>query len=158
MNIDRKKEKYEITLSRIDALLDENTDFIAAMATIVCELHHAFDYYQWTGFYRSVGTSHLQVGPYQGSHGCIDIPFANGVCGAAARTQRTQLVRDVSSFPGHIDCSPTTQSEIVVPLLKRSGGVLAVLDIDSDLPAAFDEIDQEYLERLCLGLGLRYGA
>jgi len=157
MNAEEKKKAYEKTLNRIELLLDEDTDFVAAMATVVCELHHAFGYFHWTGFYRTVRPSHLQVGPYQGWHGCIDIPFSNGVCGAAARTGETQLVPDVAGFPGHIDCSPSTQSAIVVPLVSSAGDTLAVLDIDSDLSAAFDSVDQDYLERLCLDLSDRYG-
>ncbi len=156
MTSEEKKEAYEETLNRIELLLDDDTDFVAAMATVVCELHHAFDYYYWTGFYRTIKPSHLQVGPYQGTHACIDIPFTNGVCGAAASTGRTQLVPDVSTFPGHIDCSPATQSEIVVPILSNAGDTLAVLDVDSNLPAAFDGVDQDYLERLCSSLGERF--
>ncbi len=152
-----KRKAYKETLNRIELLLDEDTDFVAAMATIVCELHHAFDCFHWTGFYRTIRPSHLQVGPYQGNHGCIDIAFTKGVCGAAASTRHTQRVPDVSKFPGHIDCSPSTQSEIVVPILTNAGKTLAVLDVDSDVPAAFDDVDQYYLERLCSRLGERYG-
>lgn len=157
MNQDRKRETYTDVVQHLQALLDDNTDWIAAMATVVCELHHAFDYYHWTGFYRTVGPGMLQIGPYQGGHGCIDISFDQGVCGASARTQTTQLVPDVSLFPGHIDCSPTTQSEIVVPLISVSGETMAVLDVDSDLPAAFDTTDQAFLEEICSNLTRRFG-
>lgn len=128
------------------------------MATVVCELHHAFDHFHWTGFYRTVRPEHLQVGPYQGGHGCLDIPFARGVCGAAARERQTQLVPDVNQFPGHIACSSSTISEIVVPVMTPDGDVIAVLDVDSDLPDAFDANDQEALEDLCAMLGARWGA
>jgi len=152
-----KKEAYAGVIRRIQLLLEDDTDWVAAMATVVCELHHSFEYYHWTGFYRTVRPRMLQIGPYQGGHGCIDISFDNGVCGTAARTGVTQLVTDVSQFPGHIDCSPTTQSEIVVPLMSASGETMAVLDVDSDLPAAFDNMDQAFLEEICTNLTRRYG-
>ncbi|TNF24523.1 MAG: GAF domain-containing protein [Deltaproteobacteria bacterium] len=127
------------------------------MATVACELHHAFGDFHWTGFYRAIDDHTLAVGPYQGGHGCLRIDFSRGVCGAAARTRTTQRVDDVAAFPGHIACSATTRSELVVPILRPSGAVLAVLDIDSDLPAAFSEVDQAALEALCAELGRRYG-
>ena len=123
------------------------------MSTVVGELHSSFDYFHWTGFYRTIRTEHLQVGPYQGSHGCIDIPFSQGVCGAAARLQETQLVRDVKDFEGHIACSETTQSEIVIPVLGRNRETVAVLDIDSNDRDVFDNTDRINLEKLCDQLG-----
>jgi L-methionine (R)-S-oxide reductase len=147
---------YEEVLRRVEILLEDEEDWIAAMATVTCELHHTFNYYHWTGFYRAVSPDLLIIGPYQGGHGCLRIPFNRGVCGAAARTRQTQLVPDVNAFPGHIACSGTTQSEIVVPVLAPDGKVLAVLDVDSDFPAAFGETDRLYLEQLCLKLGPRY--
>ncbi len=147
---------YEAVLQRIDALLDGEDDWIAAMATVAGELHHAFDYYHWTGFYRAVSDDLLVVGPYQGGHGCLRVTFDRGVCGAAARTRKTQLVPDVEAFPSHIACSSTTRSEIVVPVLTPEGHLLAVLDVDSDLPAAFDETDQHFLEHLCQKLGAQF--
>lgn len=151
-----REQTYQTTLERIEALLDGDIDLIAAMATIACELHAAFDYYHWTGFYRNTGTF-LQVGPYQGGHGCLTIPFDKGVCGAAASTQTTQLVNDVNVFEGHIACSSSTQSEIVVPVVGPDGHLIAVLDVDSNDPAAFDDVDQRYLEALCSTLGARFG-
>jgi len=149
---------YREVRARIDALLSEPCDWTAAMATVVCELHHAFEHYHWTGFYRTVRPDHLQVGPYQGGHGCLDIPFSRGVCGAAANQKRTQLVPDVEAFPGHIACSSSTRSEIVVPILTSEGEVIAVLDVDSNDPDAFDETDQHHLEDLALLLGKRWGS
>jgi L-methionine (R)-S-oxide reductase len=148
--------RYDEVLRRIDALLDGEDDWIAAMATTACELHHAFDHYHWTGFYRAVSGDLLIVGPYQGGHGCLRIAFDRGVCGAAARTRQTQLVPDVDAFPGHIACSSTTRSEIVVPVITPSGRLLAVLDVDSDFPDAFDETDQAYLESLSARLGAQF--
>lgn len=147
---------YEETIARIKAILDGEDDWIAAMATVACELYQAFDYFHWTGFYRKTGPEMLTVGPYQGGHGCLRIDFARGVCGAAARTKTTQLVDDVHDFPGHIACSSTTESEIVVPVLGPDGELIAVLDVDSDDPAAFDERDQTHLESLCQWLGDMY--
>jgi GAF domain-containing protein len=147
---------YTEVRRRIDALLDGETDWIAAMATVACELHQSFDHYDWTGFYRAVSDDHLIVGPYQGSHGCLHIDFDRGVCGAAARTRETQLVPDVEQFPDHIACSSSTRSEIVVPVITPDDRLLAVLDVDSDALAAFDETDQTHLEALCRDLGVQF--
>lgn len=152
-----KAEAYERVRASLASLLEDETDTVAAMSTVVCELHHAFGYFHWTGFYRTVAPELLAVGPYQGGHGCLRIPFSKGVCGAAARTRETQLVPDVEAFPGHIACSSSTRSEIVVPLVAH-GRVLAVLDVDSDDPAAFDETDRAHLEAICAGLADRFGA
>jgi GAF domain-containing protein len=154
--LQEKKEVYQETFQRIDALLEGQNDWISAMATAVCELHHAFDYYHWTGFYRAVSDNLLLVGPYQGGHGCLEISFDRGVCGAAAKTRETQLVPDVHAFPGHIACSSSTLSEIVVPVITPKDRLLAVLDVDSDYPDAFDAVDQEALEMLCNKLGTRF--
>jgi len=151
-----RDEAYTDVRRRIDALLDGETDWTAAMATVACELHHTFDHYHWTGFYRAVSDDLLIVGPYQGGHGCLRIPFDRGVCGAAARTEETQLVPDVEAFPDHIACSSSTRSEVVVPVLTPNGDLLAVLDVDSDDLAAFDETDQQHLEALCAELGRQF--
>ena len=154
-------EQREIQHQRVDqrirAILEDEPDWVSAMATVACELHHAFDYFDWTGFYRKVGPEMLAVGPYQGTHGCLRIEFSRGVCGAAARSLQTQLVDDVHQFDGHIACSSTTASEIVVPVTAPDGELLAVLDVDSDTPAAFNEVDKDHLEDLCAWLGARYG-
>jgi GAF domain-containing protein len=137
--------------SRILALTEGETDEIALMATMACEIHRSDQRFDWTGFYRVVRPGHLKIGPYQGGHGCLDIPFDKGVCGAAARMGETQLVDDVEAFPGHIACSSSTRSEIVVPVRNKSGEVIAVFDIDSDQPAAFTQEDADFLEDI-LGL------
>ena len=152
-----RDQQYAAVLATIEALLDGEDDWIAAMATVACELHHAFEHFHWTGFYRAVSDSLLVVGPYQGGHGCLRIDFDRGVCGAAARTKQPQLVDDVEAFPGHIACSSTTRSEIVVPILRSDGSVLAVLDVDSDHPAAFGATDQTALECLAARLGDQFG-
>jgi GAF domain-containing protein len=154
-------EDRELAYARVrdalQSLLEDEDDWVAAMATVVCELHHAFDYYDWTGFYRVVKDELLVIGPYQGTHGCLRIPFSRGVCGAAARSKTTQLVPDVHAFPDHIACSSSTRSEIVVPVLTPDGRLLGVLDVDSDAPAAFDDVDQRELEAICADLGARFG-
>ena len=152
-----RRERYAEVRARIEAVLEGETDWIAAMATVACELHTAFAYFHWTGFYRHVGGGLLVIGPYQGGHGCLRIPFSRGVCGAAARTRATQRVPDVEAFPGHIACASSTRSEIVVPLVGPDGRVIAVLDVDSDLPDAFSaEVDQPHLESLCAWLAERW--
>lgn len=120
-------------------------DVVALMATLACELHHADDRFDWTGFYRNIGNETLKIGPYQGGHGCLVIPFSRGVCGAAARSGQVQLVDDVEAFPGHIACASSTRSEIVLPVFDRAGALLGVLDIDSNQPAAFNEGDAQAL-------------
>ena len=147
---------YREVVARIELLLEDETDWVAAMATVVCELHHAFDHYDWTGFYRVVGED-LIIGPYQGGHGCLRIAHGRGVCGTAWKEARTQLVPDVREFAGHIACSDSTLSEIVVPVLGRDGSVFAVLDVDSNTAAAFDDDDRAALEALCRELGERFG-
>lgn len=129
----------------IAALTEGETDTVALMATVACEVHHADDRFDWTGFYRVTGPELLKIGPYQGGHGCLVIPFSRGVCGAAARTGEIQLVPDVEAFPGHIACSSSTRSEIVLPVRDASGALIGVFDIDSDRPAAFDGTDAQAL-------------
>lgn len=130
------------------ALTTGETDQVALMATMACELHHADDRFDWTGFYRVTAPDLLKIGPYQGGHGCLTIPFDRGVCGAAARTGVTQIVADVDAFPGHIACASSTRSEIVLPVWDRDAVLLGVLDIDSDQPAAFDQADAAGLAAL----------
>jgi GAF domain-containing protein len=129
----------------IRALTHGETDSVALMATVVCEIHHAHPFADWTGFYRVVAPELLKIGPYQGGHGCLVIPFARGVCGAAARTGKVQNVPDVEAFPGHIACSSSTRSELVLPVWNGKGILLGVLDLDSDTPAAFTKEDEDWL-------------
>lgn len=136
---------YDALSKTIGALTEGESDEVALMATVVCELHHADDRFDWTGFYRVTAPDLLKIGPYQGGHGCLQIPFSRGVCGAAARTGEVQLVDDVDSFDGHIACASSTRSEIVLPVRDGQGRLLAVLDIDSDQPAAFDAADADGL-------------
>jgi L-methionine (R)-S-oxide reductase len=156
MTPDARRRLHVEVRERVDALLDGETDWIAALATVVCELHAAFDYLDFTGFYRVTAPELLVIGPYQGPHGCLRIPFSRGVCGAAARTRETQRVDRVADRADHIACSTTTRSELVVPVVSPEGLVLAVLDLDSDDEAAFTDVDQEELERLCAALAVRF--
>ena len=134
----------QITAS-IRALTKGETDMVAVMATVVCEIHHAHPFADWTGFYRVVAPNVLKIGPYQGGHGCLVIPFSRGVCGAAARTGQVQNVPDVGAFPGHIACAASTRSELVLPVWNGKGRLLGVLDIDSDRLAAFTSADEAWL-------------
>lgn len=130
------------TLARtIAALTEGEADAVALMATVTCEVHHADDRFDWTGFYRVVAPELLKIGPYQGGHGCLSIPFSRGVCGAAAREGKVQLVPDVDAFPGHIACASTTRSELVLPVRDGTGRLIAVFDIDSNQPDAFSQVD-----------------
>ncbi len=139
---------YDEVAKVLAALTAGEDDTVALMATMACELHHADARFDWTGFYRVTGPEVLRIGPYQGGHGCLVIPFSRGVCGAAARTGEVQLVDDVAAFPGHIACSSSTRSEIVLPVRSAAGALIGVLDIDSDRVAAFDQCDAEGLARL----------
>lgn len=141
--------RYADVDAAIRALCEGEDDAVALMATVACELHHSFDHFNWTGFYRVVAPDLLKIGPYQGGHGCLVIPFERSVCGAAAREARTQLVPDVDAFPGHIACASSTRSEIVVPVFDAHRTLIAVLDVDSDTPDAFDSVDQDCLEAIC---------
>ena len=143
-----RQHQYNLVTERIVALIVGETDPIAILSTVCCELHAAFSYYHWTGFYRVTEPEILKVGPYQGGHGCLTIPFHRGICGMAARSRQTQRVADVAQVAGHIACSTTTRSEIVVPVVTSSGDLLAVLDVDSDEPSAFEEVDQMALESI----------
>ncbi len=136
---------YRALSQSIAALTEGETDSVALMATVACEVHHSDDRFDWTGFYRVTAPELLKIGPYQGGHGCLVIPFDKGVCGAAARTGSTQLVPDVEAFPGHIACASSTKSELVLPVHDLHGDLIAVFDIDSDQPAAFSDTDAEQL-------------
>ncbi|MBO6864164.1 MAG: GAF domain-containing protein [Alphaproteobacteria bacterium] len=142
------KNRYREVVQRITALAEGETDAIALMATTVCELYQEDERFDWVGFYRNIGNDTLKIGPYQGGHGCLTIPFSRGVCGACATTGEVQLVPDVDAFPDHIACASSTRSELVLPVRDAKGKLLAVLDIDSDQPDAFDQEDVTALESL----------
>lgn len=141
------KRDYDTVSKTIEALCDGETDAISKMATISCELYQNLEGFDWVGFYRVVSPGLLKIGPYQGGHGCLVIPFDRGVCGACAREEKTQIVGDVDAFPGHIACAASTRSEIVLPVYE-GGELIGVLDIDSDKPSNFDETDEAALNAI----------
>lgn len=145
-----KAESYARAAKEIAAVIDGETNIVARMATLSNILHYTFDHYFWTGFYRvdPEKPDELVIGPYQGTMGCLRIPFGKGVCGVAAASRETQIVEDVHAFPGHIACDPNSQSEIVVPVIDASGFLIAVFDVDSDRQAMFDAVDQAELEAI----------
>jgi GAF domain-containing protein len=136
---------YATLAQTIRSLTEGESDTVSLMATVACEVHHSDDRFDWTGFYRVTGPEMLKIGPYQGGHGCLVIPFSRGVCGAAARTRQVQLVPDVDAFAGHIACASSTRSELVLPVIDAAGDLLGVFDIDSDQPDAFTPRDAEAL-------------
>ncbi|MCX6362288.1 MAG: GAF domain-containing protein [Armatimonadetes bacterium] len=152
-----KERAYLHAIDAIESLTAGEDDEVAVMATVACELRVAVPYASWVGFYRVFAPGLLKIGPYQGGHGCLTIPFDRGVCGAAARLRATQVVPDVRLAVHHIACSSATLSEIVVPLLDAAGETRAVLDLDSEAPAAFDAVDRFRLEQVCELVARRIG-
>ncbi len=140
-----KEEKYEVLYRQIEALMEGESDMIANMANVAAMIHSTFHFW-WTGFYRVVGEE-LVLSPFQGDLACSRIKYGRGVCGTAWKSQTTQVVPDVELFPGHIACSSLSRSEIVVPVW-RGGEIVAVLDIDSEHLATFDQVDRLWLEKI----------
>ncbi len=150
MKMTAKQQKYTDLVKQIDAVLEGETDTTLKMVTINCILYQAFADWSWTGFYR-VKNDALIVGPYQGTLGCLHIPFEKGVCGKCARTLETQVVEDVHALEQgteHIACDPNSQSEIVIPVFNNNYDLIAVFDVDSTKKAAFDSTDKYFLEEL----------
>lgn len=148
---EEKKAAYGQALQAIYANLEGETDIILKMATINCLLKTYLPYYYWAGFYLKSGERRLSVGPYQGTLGCLHIDYSKGVCGKAAREEKTQIVKDTHALAqgrAHIACDPNSRSEIVLPVFNRQRELIAVFDVDSTLEASFDEIDQAHLEPL----------
>ena len=141
-----KEEQYKLLVSQIAALIEGEKDMIAVMSNVAAAIHQAMGFW-WTGFYRVVD-GELVLGPFQGPVACMHIPYGKGVCGTAWQREETVIVPDVEQFPGHIACSSASKSEIVVPVFGVDGKVTAVLDIDSDELATFDETDRKYLEEI----------
>ena len=135
-------------IPKIHAICAGETDHVILMAVVAGELFHAVDGFDWVGFYRVVAPGVLKLGPYQGGHGCLMIPFDKGVCGAVARNRQIQIVDDVHQFDGHIACAASTQSELVIPVFDRNQNLVAILDIDSDQPAFFSRELAAQLETL----------
>ena len=142
-----KEEQYKMLVEQIGSLIAGETDLVAVMSNVAAAIHQEMKFW-WTGFYRVVGDE-LVLGPFQGPVACMHIPFGRGVCGTAWQREQTIVVPDVEQFPGHIACSSASRSEIVVPVFDKEGRVTALLDIDSEQLATFDETDQRYLEEIC---------
>lgn len=140
-----RAQAYEELRGHIATALDGVSDLTAAMATISSLVHHSLGFL-WTGFYRVVAPRKLLVGPYQGSLGCLEIEFGRGVCGTAAETGQTMIVDDVLRHENHITCDPRARSEIVVPVFDAEGELIAVFDVDSDVPGNFGGADKTGLE------------
>lgn len=140
-----KIEKYKLLYEQVKALISKENDIIANMANIAAIIHEAFNFW-WTGFYRVIDKE-LVLGPFQGPVACTRIAYGRGVCGTAWKEKKTIIVEDVHQFPGHIACSSASKSEIVVPIFKDNQ-VVAVLDIDSEKLATFDNVDKEWLEMI----------
>ena len=149
-----KSETYAEIAKEIESVIEGETSITARLATTACLLHIAFDDFFWTGFYMvdPEKPGELVIGPYQGTLGCLRIPFGKGVCGTCAKKKETIIVPDVHEFPGHIACDSRSNSEIVVPVFNKNKELFAVLDVDSTNYGAFDEIDRENLEKICAGL------
>lgn len=130
------------------SLCEGETDLVTLMATVSCEVYSYDSRCSWTGFYRVVGPELLKVGPYQGGHGCLRIPFNRGVCGAAARSGKPQLVGNVETYPDHIACSSETKSELVLPVYNKNNELIAVFDLDSEKFNAFSNEDVDFYEGL----------
>lgn len=143
-----KAEKYELLYKQIAEVVKYESDSIALMANISAMIHHTFGFW-WTGFYRVIGKE-LVLAPFQGPMACTRIAYGKGVCGTAWQRGESIVVEDVEQFPGHIACSSLSRSEIVVPIKNKDNDVVAVLDIDSEHLATFDEVDRLYLEKITL--------
>jgi GAF domain-containing protein len=148
-----REEIYAALLPQIEAVMDGVDDLIANLANVAAILKAAFDFH-WVGFYRTTAPGMLTLGPFQGPLACVTIPFDKGVCGSAATRRETVIVADVEAFPGHIACSSLSKSEIVVPLVA-GGGTRLVLDVDSDKPDDFGEVDRIWLERIVASIAAR---
>ena len=142
-----KEEQYKELVANVKAIIEGETDMIAIMSNVAAEIHQTMKFW-WTGFYR-VKDGELILGPFQGPIACMHIAYGRGVCGTAWKKEETIIVTDVEQFPGHIACSSVSRSEIVVPVFDKDKKVIAVLDIDSENLATFDEIDKKYLEAIC---------
>lgn len=146
-----KAEKYELLYKQIAEVVKYESDTIALMANISAMIHQTFGFW-WTGFYRVIGKE-LVLAPFQGPMACTRIAYGKGVCGTAWQRGESIVVEDVEQFPGHIACSSLSRSEIVVPIKNKDNDIVAVLDIDSEHLATFDEVDRLSLEKIATLLG-----
>ena len=142
-----KEDMYALLLKQLQSLMEGEESLLPHLCNAAALIYGAMKDINWAGFYLLQGDS-LLLGPFQGKPACIRIPLGKGVCGTAAGEDRTIIVDDVHLFPGHIACDGRSRSEVVVPVFEASGRLIAVLDVDSDRPAAFDEVDVEWLEKI----------
>ncbi|PKP35174.1 MAG: histidine kinase [Bacteroidetes bacterium HGW-Bacteroidetes-17] len=147
MDKTKKLNRYKRVYAQLDELLKDSTDPVANQSTIIAVLHHKFDYFFWTGYYRLI-EGELIVGPYQGAVACIHLKKNTGVCWAAINSGKTVIVSDVHDFAGHIACDSRSKSEIVIPVKNKKGEIMCVLDVDSQELNSFDEADAEGLEKI----------
>ncbi len=148
MNTEKKQKRYPRLYSQINDLIEKSSNNqLSNMATIIAILHHKMEYFFWTGFYL-LQDGKLQVGPYQGSLACINLPKNTGICWAAINSRKPIVVGDVEAFPGHIACDSRSKSEIVIPLKNKKGEIIGVLDVDSTSNNSFDDVDAEWLEKI----------
>jgi L-methionine (R)-S-oxide reductase len=140
-----KKERYQMLLPQIKALVEGEPDQVANLSNIAAALKQTMNFF-WVGFYL-VKENQLVLGPFQGPIACTRIDFGKGVCGTAWKEKKTILVPDVEKFPGHIACNSASKSEIVLPAFKNNE-VALVLDVDSDALNDFNSTDQLALEEL----------
>lgn len=147
MDQNKKAGRYQRNLKQLQDLLTKSNDPVARMATIAALLYHKMDYFFWCGFYR-LDDGNLTVGPYQGPLACQVLEKNTGVCWAGLNAGKTIIVPDVEKFPGHIACDSRSRSEIVVPLFNKTGSAYGVLDVDSTVLNAFDDVDRVWLEKI----------
>lgn len=146
-----KEDKYTLLYKQVAEVVRYENDGIALMANVAAMIHHTFGFW-WTGFYRVIGNE-LVLAPFQGPMACSRIAYGKGVCGTAWQRGESIIVEDVEQFPGHIACSSLSRSEIVVPIYNKDNDIIAVLDIDSEHLATFDDVDRLYLEKITTLLG-----
>jgi GAF domain-containing protein len=141
-----KEEKYKSLVPQIKALIEAETDLVANMANVCAALKYGMDFF-WVGFYL-IKENELVLGPFQGPIACTRIAFGKGVCGYSWKENKIVIVDDVEKFDGHIACSSLSKSEIVLPIYNKTNHIVAVLDVDSENLATFDEIDELYLKQV----------
>jgi len=146
----KKKELYEGALKEIKERVKGVDNIVSRMATVASVLKNSMPHYFWCGFYFAE-EGEMVIGPYQGSTACPNISY-DGVCGSSAKKKESVVVKNVHEFPGHIACDERSNSEIVVPLLDSRGMVIAVFDVDSSELDAFDDIDEEFLQKRIMPL------
>lgn len=150
--MENKQKHYEQFIHDLRLIISDEHEEVSVLANVAASLHEEFGFF-WVGFYlvrqKDATARHLILGPFQGSPACYRIAYGKGVCGAAWKERRSQVVPDVEQFPGHIACSSLSRSELVVPIFNKANEVVAVLDIDSDHLSAFDDTDRHYMEQLC---------